>query len=310
MKRFLLALVFGSGILSQQSFAQTQPKVLAELFGNFGCTNCRTPDDNYSVFVAQNPNDGIVVINYHNEFPDVSDHFYVESKAAVTPRESSSFYNVTGDPSAFIDGVPSESTPQFQWINSTNTDLAVPLTPIDVTAGLQSDGLIHVKFNVTGPASGQSKVYVVLKESHVYYANTFSPGGYGNPPDSLWNDIFRVMLPSTTGSDPLAPGENKSFDITYDPTNAQQDWNIQNMTAVVFVQDVKGDPAGGFDVESLGVANLASSGVAASSNAGAASLEVLGTSSRPSLRISLPQSSRVELTLCDLLGREVRTVVD
>ncbi|HET6401087.1 MAG TPA: hypothetical protein VFH95_06770 [Candidatus Kapabacteria bacterium] len=293
--------------------AQTQPQILAELFDNFGCANCTTPDSNYSNFVTENPSYGIVVISYHNNFPDQSDEFYLESRANVDKRGGSSYYNVSADPAAFIDGYTSSSSP-YNWIHDTKTDHAFPLAPLTQApkAVIGSDGLIHITFSATGPTSGSSVVRVALKESHIYFANK-EPSGYGNPPDSLWNDVFRAMLPNSTDATPLGPGETRSFDVVFDPGKFVygSNWNTQNMEAVVFVQDVSPTGAGNYVVESIGVVSLAGlSGVAPSPELSAASLRVVGIPSNPELEVSLPASSRVSIVISDMLGRPVRTVAE
>jgi hypothetical protein len=309
--RYFILLFLASAAPTQ---AQTQPQILAELFCSFGCANCPTPDNNYDAFVSQNPSYGIVVINYHNNIVSGnSDEFYKESKSDVDARDGSSYYNVTGDPAAFIDGYVSLSSPQNEWVGDTKTAHNVPLTPLTVApkAGFGSDGLIHITFKATGPSLRSSIVRVALKESQIHFANTF-PSGYGNPPDSIWNDIFRAMLPNSSDTTSLGPGETRSFDVAFDPNQFLYggNWNTQNMDAVVFVQDVPSDGGKGFDVESIGVVSLASAGaVTPLSGTPPSSIRVAGLPSNPDLIVSLSASNPVRIIISDMLGRQVHTFV-
>jgi hypothetical protein len=306
---FLLLLATTATVTITPATAQTQPQILAELFCSFGCSNCPTPDSNYYQFVSENPSYGIVVINYHNSISDPTDKFYLESRTDVDARDGSNFYNLNSDPDAFINGYVSQSTP-YEWITDTKTDIGFPLTPITPKASIGADGLIHITFTATGPTSGASKVYVALKESNINFVNT-EPNGYGNPTGDIWNDIFRAMLPNSTDTTSLGSGETRSFDIAYDPTQFihSGDWNTQNMTAVVFVQDVANAGAGNYNVESIGTVSLASaSAVAPTPNAAATSIRVAGAPSNSEFVVSLPSSERVSIAISDMLGRAVSIV--
>ncbi len=292
--------------------AQTPPQILAELFCSFGCGNCPGPDETYYNFVSANPSYGIVVINYHNQIVSgLLDKFYKESQTDVDTRDGSGYYNVSADPAAFIDGYVSLSSPSIEWENDTKTDHGFPpLTSLSPKASIGTDGLIHITFSATGPSKGPSLVRIALKESNIIFNNTYPPG-YGNPPGDTWNDVFRAMLPNSSDTTALGPGETRSFDVVYDPGQYlySSDWNTQNMEAVVFVQDVASDQGNGFDVESLGVVSLASEGaVAQSPEASATSIRVAGIPSNPELIISLQASNRASIAISDMLGRSVRMI--
>src|SRR5437867_2821631 len=77
--------------------AQAQPKVLAEMFSNTDCKNCKTPDEAFESFMHNNPSYGIVRIAYHNEVPNPTDTFYIGSKF-WTDYRSRTFYGVGSDP--------------------------------------------------------------------------------------------------------------------------------------------------------------------------------------------------------------------
>ncbi|HZK75916.1 MAG TPA: T9SS type A sorting domain-containing protein [Candidatus Kapabacteria bacterium] len=309
----LILLAATASVVVAPAVAQTQPQILTELFCSFGCANCPGPDSAYNNFVTQNPSYGIVVINYHNQIADPADEFYKESRTDVDKRDGSSYYNVSADPAAFINGYLSFSTPN-DWVTDTKTDHGFPLAPLTQApkAAIGSDDLIHITFSATGPTSGSSVVRVALKESHIYFVNT-EPDGYGNPPDSLWSDIFRAMLPNSTDATPLSLGETRSFDVVFDPSKFVYggNWNPQNMDAVVFVQDVASNQGNGYNIESIGLVSLASANsVTPSSEASSTSIRVAGPPSNPELEVTLPASSRVNIVISDMLGRPVRRIAE
>ncbi|HWF45202.1 MAG TPA: T9SS type A sorting domain-containing protein [Candidatus Kapabacteria bacterium] len=312
MKKYLPLLVLFAVSFANRSFAQTQPKVLAELFSNINCGNCSGPDEQYYGYASQHPELGVEIISYHNEITDPYDLFYNPShkppnsnpNPSVAARES--LYNIQVDPSGLIDGIPASQT---QWATTTQTYAQTPLTPINVTATKDAGGLIHITFIATGPSSGSSIAFVAIKESHIVYDNSEA---YGNPPSGYWDNIFRVMLPGPTGSTPLAANETRSFDVTYDPSQ-HPTWNLTYMDAVVFVQDVAGNATSGFDVESIGDVSLAQFSAVASANV--APLARLLISGNPVINqahigFELVEAASVHITLFDMLGREVRTLAE
>ena len=310
MKKGLPILIMLAVVLVSRSFAQTTPKVLAELFSNINCGNCSGPDEQYFQFDSLHPEYGIVVINYHNGISEPPnnphDPFYLASRSSVDAREAPNFYNVTQNPTGFLDGIP---TSQTQWTATTQQYAQSPLNPIAVSASKDANDLIHITFTATGPSSGPSTVYVALKESHIVYANTEA---YGNPPSGYWDNIFRVMLPGPTGSDPLAANQTKDFDMMFDPS-LHPTWNLQYMDAVVFVQDVAGSSSAGFNVESVGDVSLAPLSAIAQTVVTCHSRLLISDNpvvSQYHIGFELAESAQVRITLSDMLGRMVRMLVD
>ncbi len=309
---FLLLLLIATVAATPVEAQHVQPQHLAELFCSFGCSNCPGPDSNYYHFAdTSGIGSTVEIINYHNSIADLTDKFYLESKADVDARDGSSFYNVSANPAAFIDGFVSQSTP-YEWVSDTKADINFPLAPIMPIAFFGSDGLIHITFTATGPSSGSGTVNVALKESNIYYPNP-ETSGYGNPPGDIWNDIFRAMLSNLSDTMQIGANQTKSFDLVYDPTNQYpiygSQWVTQNMEAVVFVQDNADDGAGNFVVESIGDVSLANlSGVASTPSLPAASIRTAGTPSNSDLVVSLPSSARASIVISDMLGRNVSTI--
>jgi hypothetical protein len=308
MKKYLPLIVLFAVAFAGRSSAQTQPKVLAELFSNINCGNCTAPDEQYDQFESQHPEDGIIILNYHNGITEPPnnphDPFYLAARSDVDVRGGSSFYNVIQDPTGFIDGIP---TSQTQWTTTTQTYAQTPLTPISVTATKDVGGLIHITFTASGPSSSSSIAYVALKESHIVYDNSEA---YGNPPSGYWDNIFRIMLPGPTGSTPLAANETRSFDVTYDPSQ-HPTWNLTYMDAVVFVQDVSGNATSGFDVESIGDVSLAQFSAVTSANVAPHSRLLISSNpviNQAHIDFELAEAASVRITLFDMLGREVRTL--
>jgi len=293
-----------------------QPKALAELFSNFNCKNCRTPDDQYYAYLKNHAE--IILISYHNSNTFSEDEFFTHAKPSSETRDD--FYSGGGDltdPVAFIDGIfaGTGSNTEPQWETYSNLALQHPLPVINPSVSTDPNGVIHVHFVVTGTTGAQVRAYAALLESGIVYDNQMQ---YGNPDGGLWNNIFRAMLPSATGSDPFAFSGAKEFDFTFDPQNFStwsSDWNVDNMTAVVFVQDVNASPGGNnsHQIEALGTVSLASlGGVNNLSGSTKARLIIPANpmSSSRHLGFELPAASHITVTLSNILGSDVRTLAD
>jgi hypothetical protein len=288
--------------------AQT-PTVLAELFRNIDCTNCAQPDNSFESFVASHP--GVIVINYNNGTPNPNDPFYIASNPASQDRNQ--FYggaNGLGDPTAYIDGLfgGTGSPTEPQWEAIANAGLSKPLNPIYPTVEFGPNGIDTISFTL-GPHK-LVRAYVAIIESKIFYDN--GKHSYGNPPDTLWNNVFRTMLPGPNGSDPFS-GITPPFNVVFDPSQYDGKFtgNEQNMTAVVFTEDEAATSNNSHQAEALGVVSLARPDGVTEANAATNRLIIPANpiTRQGHIGIELQSSSEVQLTLFDLLGREVRTLV-
>ncbi len=282
--------------------------ILAELFSNVNCGNCPVPDNMYENYVNSHSN--VAVINYHNSTTDPQDPFYLASLPASQQRDV--FYGGSGglsDPTAYIDGVFAGST-EGTWETYSNAAVgkAIPITPI-VSHG--PAGIDTITFSVTGASPIQVNAYVAITESQIYFGNNKS---YGNPPDSLWNNIFRTMLIPAGGTNFNLNGTN-TFSVIYDSSAQRFAGNLQNMQAVVFVQDVSPTTPSNnnsHQVEAIGVVSLGSPSAVTAQNASATRLIIPDNPLSPQgeFRLELASPGHVQVTVYDMLGRKIRTLVD
>ncbi len=294
-------------LLGYPSVSHAQPTILAEVFGNFGCANCKNADLAFDDYLFDKPT--IQLINYHNEFPTPSDAFFAVARQGQQYLYRSTLYAVNGDPVEVTNGGAIErANSELTWEDNCNS--ATHLPPLTVTAYKTADGMIyiHAKNTLTLPAA--VRLNVALLESNIVQAN---PGAQGIPPSNVWDNIFREMLPTPDGF-LFTPTGADEFTYSFDPTQTDANgdtWNPDNMKAVAFLQDDQGATK---KVESLGVvslANLPLSAVTASDHK-TTGLRILGNPTKGTSQfwLTLPSSSHVKLTLSDMLGREVRVLVD
>lgn len=286
--------------------ASAQQKFIAEVFANINCSNCRLPDDQFATYLASHPD--ICQINIHDKNTDPTDLFYLAANPSAENRDN--FYSAgagLADPVAFINGTFAGQGKNNEPLWERTHQLSAPLSPITVTKSVAEDGVITLNFSVV--AAKPAKLYVALKESKVIFHNTEQ---YGETPGDLWNDIFRSMLPTPTGSSKNFVG-SQSFTVTYDPSS-NSDWNVENMQAVIFVQEVQeSDATHSHPMESMAVVALGSTNAVRGSEGSYSARLHLTSNPTPRLShvgVELPTASAVRVTLTDLLGRTVQTLAD
>lgn len=295
MKRVVLLAAISVASASASS-AQTPQKVLAELFTNTNCGNCRVPEEAFEGFVNANPQYGVVRIVYHNEITNNDDVFYVPARSDVNARES--MYSLNANPLAIIDGFPVGNNESI-WENTVKqaAGQALPVTlTITTTPSLDNQYQIHV--TASGSITKQARLFVALTESNIIYDNTLA---YGNPTSGRWDDIFRAMLPSSTGSDPFQLSGTRSFDMTADFTD--QDWNPSNVSVVAFVQDVTSSAPSSFQVEGFTKQPLLTAAVPMDRG----SANSLVATAR-GLQLQTAGAQHVSITLADVIGRTTKTI--
>lgn len=307
--RFFITFVILVTGLPFAASAQTAPAVLAELFRNIDCLNCQTPDNAFESFVQSHP--GIVVINYNNDTPDPNDPFYIASLPASKDRNE--FYGgSTGlsDPTAYIDGIfaGSGSNTEPQWEADANAGLAHPLNPQSPIVAFGPNGIDTISFTLT--PHKLVVAYVAIVESKIFYDN--GNHSYGNPPDSLWNNVFRTMLLGPNDSGQVMGLRN--FKVVFDPSQYPFTGDPANMSAVIFTQDAAAASAGNnsHQAEALGVVSLAPPSAVAEKGSSEDRLIIPQNplSPRGEFRFELAAPGRVQISLFDMLGREIRTLVE
>jgi hypothetical protein len=296
-----------------QPLASTAQSVraVAEVFTNTRCVNCYGPDDAYDAALALHPEYGVAQINYHNDIPYPQDPFYMDNTKGPRTR-TYDLYKIQGNPWAMIDGISGTGSSD-KWISNTKIYQNIPL-PVTVTVDVKPNG---TAFDIHLSAHGGTErmiAYVVLTESHLVYDNS----AYHMPKNGYWDNVFRIMLPRSTGTNSFIAAQGKDTTITWDPATYPSDINPSNLKAIVIVQDASGVASGdgpvlNYQIEGAASAPFSSSGVAGDVSPGVGARLLLlhnPITAYGRIGFSLPSPSHVKLTLSDMLGREVRVLAD
>ncbi|HXC06072.1 MAG TPA: hypothetical protein VNZ86_15045, partial [Bacteroidia bacterium] len=180
---------------------------------------------------------------------------------------------------------------------------------LTATAAIDASGKVHVDLHATGSSAGvEVKAYAMLVESGINYNNT---EGYGNPDGDIWNNVFRAMIPGSTGGTAFTLNGPNDFHYIYDPTG--KPWNLQNCKIYAFIQEVPASadhvshPIDAFAVATIAPLNgVSNSEMSRSSSLGTPVPNPSTTTAQIPFQLAAP--SNVRIVICDDLGREVQTI--
>ncbi len=307
MKRLLFLAAFFSILISHSVSAQ----ILAEAFRSIGCVNCVGIDAQYQAFIESNPSLKVQIVYFHNNISTIDDPFYAISKADVDARMNANFYQVITDPILFVSGfnAGAGAAQIDNWKSLTSNPAAAAYTgTLSASALIDPNGKVIVTLHAGGTSGGkQVRPYAMLVESGIKFAND---EGYGNPPDSIWNDMFRATIPGSQGGDPFVLSGAKDIVLTYDPTG--KPWVLSNCKIVAFLQEVNPQASSNnHRIDALAITSITTASVSESNSTSAASIGAPipnPSSSTTQIPFHIVTPANVKIIVCDDLGREVETI--
>jgi hypothetical protein len=209
------------------TYIHERDMVLLEIGTGTGCPYCpgaaMGADD---LVEAGKP---VAVLEYHNY--NSNDPFNNDAAAART-----GYYGITGYPTAVFDGLVS-------YVGGSNSQSLFPAyeplvddrTPVRVGIGLQ--------FTTTATARGYNVVVTVMKYGPVmgnnfvlHFAVTESEIAYSWQGQTKLDFVERMMLPNANGT-PVDIANNNTLVLEYD-FEIGDDWNVDELEVVAFVQDL------------------------------------------------------------------------
>ncbi|MFH0893690.1 MAG: T9SS type A sorting domain-containing protein [Bacteroidota bacterium] len=233
MKRTVFTL-FMLGIFSI-SFAQipkSQRMVLLEEGTGASCPYCAQYNPALNALIDANPTK-VIAIKYQEYTPDPM------STPDGVYRMGSSFYNCTGYPHVYLDGLYWNDHPASltQGIIDTRYAISSPFTiAISHSFSLDLDSIfISMTITATEPVTltGPVKAHVVINEEWIHFAT--APGSNG---ETDFFDVLRKMLPDYNGTamaTSWTTGQTQTITLNRPvPTNV---YSISQVGVVGFIQD-------------------------------------------------------------------------
>lgn len=226
-------LLFALFILSVQLIiAQTQRRVLVEEATNASCYPCGQQNPAFDALLQQNP-DKVAVIKYHASWPGYDpmyNHNTVDNGYRI------SFYGINGVPTAVMDGTYSNSPASFsQALIDQYYAIPAPFE-MDMYHYLSEDQ--DSMYVITRIRAAQDidednlRAFVVINEKHVHFNSP--PGSNG---ETDFYDVMKKILPQKSGIPIHSQWEEGEYIIMLNAWELENVYDIDELTAVGFVQD-------------------------------------------------------------------------
>ncbi len=251
MKKFLLLSLLA---LPALLWSQAQRTVLIEEFTNASCPPCEAQNPNFNALLDGNT-DKVIPLKYQASFPGY-DPMYEQNSVQIDARQD--YYNLSGVPTAWIDGVLPDNdygggvgawniTSSSGYAggpygyNQAAVDYAYGLTtPIEMelSHSLSEDLLtvtIDVKIkNVSAEefSLGTGKLHVAVTEHVVTF-----PEPPGSTSELEFYEVMRKMYPDQNGSDLTAIAAGDSLEFHFEEALPAYIYNYGEIAVVAFVQD-------------------------------------------------------------------------
>lgn len=304
MKRFFTILLL---LFSVTSFGQSK-KVLFEEFTNASCAPCAANNPALKDFI-DSKGDTIIAIKYHTNFPGF-DPMYNANPAQVEQRRTGYYADVNAVPWLKGDGDMFPDIWPFtlaNFNNAFNTRKSVtPLLTMSVTDQRIPGDSLKALVTVTIPQdlpAGNYKLRVMAVEGVIEYANP--PGSNG---ERIFEHVFRKGYPDMNGTSISIAAGTHVYEFRY---SIESDWNDAEIYTVAFVQN---------DASQKEVLNCASgetgtTGLASNSLIVPEEFILLQNYPNPFnpstvIGFTIPERDRVSLKVYDMLGREIKTLIN
>ncbi len=227
MKKLFLLLI----ILSFAANAQFRRIALVEEATNASCGPCAANNPNLQEFVEHSFG-GAVTVRYHAWWPG-TDPMY--SYNATENADRINYYGINGVPTYTMDGEVVGVPGNAQTIRNQMEEEIAQGSPIwiNIERIPSSDSVkFTVKVIVGNNVTGNLKLRNAIIERRIVY--TTPPGSNG---EKIFNDVFRKMLPSTSGETlgNLTAGDTLTFSYSY-PIDFSV-WNANDLAVVSWVQN-------------------------------------------------------------------------
>jgi len=218
-------------VITSSVKSQAARFVLFEHFTQASCGPCASQNPGFeSTILTPNPTT-VRHIAYHTSWPGV-DPMNAHNPTEVASRVT--YYGVSGVPDVFMNGNQKNGQPgaftQADVDDQFSLGSPIKINVTEVDNGADRDVTVEVITVGTVPA-GTYKLYVAVKEDPIDFGTP--PGSNG---ETHFPNVFRKMLPSTTGTTyvPAALGSSVTFTYNYVEDAA---WNMSNIAPIAFVQN-------------------------------------------------------------------------
>ncbi|HLP10968.1 MAG TPA: Omp28-related outer membrane protein [Flavobacteriales bacterium] len=218
-------------LIAGSANSQAAKYALFEHFTQASCGPCASQNPGFeSTILTPNP-DKVRHIAYHTSWPGV-DPMNAHNPTEVATRVS--YYTVSGVPDVYMNGNQKNAQPggftQADVDDQFSMGSPIKIVVTEVDNGADRDVTVDVITVGTVPA-GSYKLYAAVVEDPINYGTP--PGSNG---ETHFPNVFRKMLPSTSGTTYTPAALGSSFSMTYNYVENAA-WNMTNVKVIAFVQN-------------------------------------------------------------------------
>lgn len=230
-------------VLTVNSLNLPKKNMLLEIFSSGMCTACAPWNAVLHPFFisdrANTPDNrgNFCVVKYQVDIPSVGDPCVTEQTLS-----RAGFYGVNSAPSFYMNGksmpLAANEEIMFRSLRDSIARYGQTSVPTGLTARLERDGntfRVHADITNYLPDINNYALVVCLMEDSIEHNRTMHNG------EKIFYNVVRQMLPNTVGSEiiPETVGKTTSrdFEFTFDLQNPQIFSSVENMSAVVFLQN-------------------------------------------------------------------------
>ena len=213
-------------------YSQATKYVLFEHFTQASCGPCASQNPGFQDDILAENVGAVHHIAYHTSWPGV------DPMNAYNPTENAdrvTYYGVSGVPAIQMLGKYWTGSPAGVSQSMVNSETSKG-SPIKILVSETSDGTnryVEVVVHTVGtPPSGSMKLRAAVIEEEIIY-----PTAPGNNGEKEFPNVFRKMLPNTTGDDYTAGAQGDSVIFNYSYSLDLANWDTSKISVVAFVQD-------------------------------------------------------------------------
>jgi hypothetical protein len=301
---FLVVLAFVFNTTSTNS--QAPLKVLLENWTSSTCGPCASNNPSLRAWI-EGHSTNLVCVAYHVGWPTPgNDPMYLYNPSQSYDRRF--YYGVNAVPWGVLQGVNTYIGSPFNWnamsilYNTyTSSTVASGLSVTDTRIPPDSNKANIVVTNYTNLPSGTYYLRVMVEERWIIYASP--PGTNG---ETIFENVFRKSLPTSTGTAISTTAGTYNFEFRYkiDPV-----WNDTSIITIAFIQN---------DADHS-IMNTSRNGMVTGINPNikeVPSQYALGQNypnpfnPTTNIKFNLPKDEFVTLKIYDILGNEMKTIVE
>lgn len=230
MNRIFYSLLISLLFCGSISVGQTQRFLLFEEATNASCGPCASQNPAFDALLNAN-RDKLTAIKYHASWPGY-DPMYSHNPTENSTRIS--YYNITGVPTAVLDGLQKGSPSSFNQ-SIINSRYNVP-SPMNLSMHYylsEDESIIYLDMLIEAlePLSGDLRAHIAVVEKEIHF--TSAPGTNGEK-DFL--DVMKKMVPGANGTtlEPLETGDYVILQYSWELANI---YDMDQIGAVGFVQN-------------------------------------------------------------------------